>query len=170
MHCKICVISKHVELCMSVPVICILLDIIWYINSTYILEQMFLLWGFHCLNYWLFSWFDLFLTHYWLFFVCWQGDENDSLIRLFLKLKELLNQVGDLRHLDPNHYFGMTVIDCCSAFMLAFLYKAVKSFFSLLFLDPFLEVIRSEETTGPVTSLALASVAKFLSYNLLGKK
>lgn len=67
-----------------------------------------------------------------------QGDENDSLIRLFTKLKELLNQVGDLRHLDPNHYF-----------------------------DPFLEVIRSEETTGPVTSLALASVAKFLSYNLL---
>ncbi|XP_034244436.1 Golgi-specific brefeldin A-resistance guanine nucleotide exchange factor 1 isoform X2 [Thrips palmi] len=67
-----------------------------------------------------------------------QGDENDSLIRLFLKLKELLNQEGDLRHLDPNHFF-----------------------------DPFLEVIRSEETTGPVTSLALASVAKFLSYNLL---
>lgn len=67
-----------------------------------------------------------------------QGDENDSLIRLFLKLKELLNQVGDLRRLDPNHYF-----------------------------DPFLEVIRSEETTGPVTSLALAAVAKFLSYNLL---
>lgn len=67
-----------------------------------------------------------------------QGDENDSLIRLFIKLKELLNQVSDLHQLDPNNYF-----------------------------DPFLEVIRSEETTGPVTSLALASVAKFLSYNLL---
>ncbi|KAK3910453.1 Golgi-specific brefeldin A-resistance guanine nucleotide exchange factor 1 [Frankliniella fusca] len=67
-----------------------------------------------------------------------QGDENESLIRLFVKLKELLSQVSDLHQLDPNHYF-----------------------------DPFLEVIRSEETTGPVTSLALASVAKFLSYNLL---
>jgi len=34
--------------------------------------------------------------------------------------------------------------------------------------EPFLEVIRSEETTGPVTSLALSAVSKFLSYNLIG--
>lgn len=37
------------------------------------------------------------------------------------------------------------------------------------FLGPFLEVIRSEDTTGPVTGLALTSVNKFLSYGLVGQ-
>jgi len=35
------------------------------------------------------------------------------------------------------------------------------------FLGPFLEVIRSEETSGPLTGLAISSVNKFLSYNLI---
>ncbi|CAG5122355.1 unnamed protein product, partial [Candidula unifasciata] len=35
------------------------------------------------------------------------------------------------------------------------------------FLSPFLEVIRSEDTTGPITGLALTSVNKFLSYGLV---
>lgn len=30
-------------------------------------------------------------------------------------------------------------------------------------------MIRSEETTGPVTSLALSAVNKFVSYGLIGK-
>lgn len=38
-----------------------------------------------------------------------------------------------------------------------------------MFLRPFLEVIRSEDTTGPITGLALTSVNKFLSYALIGK-
>ena len=33
-----------------------------------------------------------------------------------------------------------------------------------------MEVIRSEETTGPVTSLALSAVNKFLSYGLIGEQ
>lgn len=37
------------------------------------------------------------------------------------------------------------------------------------FLSPFLEVIRSEDTTGPITGLALTSVKKLISYGLLGK-
>jgi len=37
-----------------------------------------------------------------------------------------------------------------------------------VFLGPFLEVIRSEETTGPMTGVALSAVNKFLSYGLLG--
>lgn len=37
------------------------------------------------------------------------------------------------------------------------------------FLTPFLAVIRSEETTGPITGLALTSVDKFLSYGLIGE-
>lgn len=37
------------------------------------------------------------------------------------------------------------------------------------FLSPFLDVIRSEDTTGPITGLALTSVNKFLSYGLVGK-
>ncbi|KFV07638.1 Golgi-specific brefeldin A-resistance guanine nucleotide exchange factor 1, partial [Pterocles gutturalis] len=36
-----------------------------------------------------------------------------------------------------------------------------------IFLRPFLEVIRSEDTTGPITGLALTSVNKFLSYALI---
>ncbi|KAK1333516.1 hypothetical protein QTO34_005900 [Cnephaeus nilssonii] len=36
-----------------------------------------------------------------------------------------------------------------------------------VFLRPFLEVIRSEDTTGPITGLALTSVNKFLSYALI---
>ncbi|KAG8289491.1 G-box binding factor [Homalodisca vitripennis] len=65
-------------------------------------------------------------------------EENDILIKGFAALKDVLNSVGDLRALDPLH-----------------------------FLDPFLEVIKSEETTGPVTSLALSSISKFLSYGLI---
>lgn len=33
---------------------------------------------------------------------------------------------------------------------------------------PFLEVIKSEETSGPVTGMALTSIDKFISYNLIG--
>jgi brefeldin A-resistance guanine nucleotide exchange factor 1 len=36
------------------------------------------------------------------------------------------------------------------------------------FLAPFLEVIKSEETSGPVTGMALTSIDKFISYNLIG--
>nr|KAG5707576.1 hypothetical protein BaRGS_001124 [Batillaria attramentaria] len=36
-----------------------------------------------------------------------------------------------------------------------------------VFLSPFLEVIRSEDTTGPITGLALSSINKFLSYSLI---
>jgi brefeldin A-resistance guanine nucleotide exchange factor 1 len=71
--------------------------------------------------------------------ICFKDEEQDALIRSFTDLKDVLNQIGDLRELDPNHFLG-----------------------------PFLEVIRSEETTGPVTSLALSSVNKFLSYGLIG--
>ena len=35
------------------------------------------------------------------------------------------------------------------------------------FLSPFLDVIRSESVTGPVTGQALAAVNKFLAYGLL---
>ncbi|GFG39058.1 hypothetical protein Cfor_02589 [Coptotermes formosanus] len=65
-------------------------------------------------------------------------DEQDALIRSFTDLKDVLNQIADLHELDPNHFLG-----------------------------PFLEVIRSEETTGPVTSLALSAVNKFISYGLI---
>ncbi|TNN31557.1 Golgi-specific brefeldin A-resistance guanine nucleotide exchange factor 1 [Liparis tanakae] len=36
-----------------------------------------------------------------------------------------------------------------------------------VFLRPFLEVVRSEDTTGPITGLALTSVNKFLSHGLI---
>ncbi|EAT38431.1 AAEL009678-PA [Aedes aegypti] len=68
----------------------------------------------------------------------YQDDEKDGLLKSFHELKEKLLQVEDLRLVEPG-----------------------------VFLGPFLEVIRSEETTGPVTSLALSAVNKFLSYGLI---
>lgn len=35
------------------------------------------------------------------------------------------------------------------------------------FIGPFLDVIRSEDTSGPLTGLAISSVNKFLSYDLI---
>jgi len=54
-------------------------------------------------------------------------------------LKEVLNEPRDLSQLEPT-----------------------------VFLTPFLKIIRSEETTGPVTSLALSTVNKIISYGLIG--
>uniref|UniRef100_A0A095A2M3 Golgi-specific brefeldin A-resistance guanine nucleotide exchange factor 1 n=1 Tax=Schistosoma haematobium TaxID=6185 RepID=A0A095A2M3_SCHHA len=45
--------------------------------------------------------------------------------------------------------------------------RSVNELEPLVYLTPFLEVIRSEDTTGPVTGLALTAVDKFLSYGLL---
>ncbi|XP_017868400.1 PREDICTED: Golgi-specific brefeldin A-resistance guanine nucleotide exchange factor 1 isoform X2 [Drosophila arizonae] len=65
-------------------------------------------------------------------------DEKDGLLKSFIDLKQVLNRIEDLRLIEPN-----------------------------VFLAPFLEVIRTADTTGPLTSLALASVNKFLSYGLI---
>lgn len=61
-------------------------------------------------------------------------------MKQFVDLKLLLSNIEDLRLIEPN-----------------------------IFLTPFLEVIRSEETTGQITSLALSALNKFLSYGLIGK-
>lgn len=60
-------------------------------------------------------------------------------MKLFMDLKQELNRTKDLRSIEPD-----------------------------IFLAPFLEVIRTDETTGAVTSLALSAINKFLSYGLLG--
>lgn len=68
-----------------------------------------------------------------------QDDDQDTLMKGLSTLKEVLNEHRDLSHLEP-----------------------------AVFLTPFLEIIRSEETTGPVTSLALSAVNKIISYGLVG--
>ncbi|XP_072138695.1 Golgi-specific brefeldin A-resistance guanine nucleotide exchange factor 1 isoform X4 [Mobula birostris] len=65
-------------------------------------------------------------------------EEQDPLLNSFNHLKEVLNNITELSVIEPN-----------------------------IFLRPFLEVIRSENTTGPITGLALTSVNKFLSYGLI---
>ncbi|XP_064640698.1 Golgi-specific brefeldin A-resistance guanine nucleotide exchange factor 1-like [Lineus longissimus] len=67
-----------------------------------------------------------------------QDDEQDPLLSSFSQLKDILTNITDLDEIEPN-----------------------------VFLGPFLDVIRSEDTTGPVTGLALSSVNKFLSYGLV---
>lgn len=69
-----------------------------------------------------------------------QYDNSDSLTKSFNELKEAVLQIEDLKLISPE-----------------------------VFLAPFLEVIRSEETTGQTTSIALSAVNKFLSYGLIGK-
>ncbi|CAF3568134.1 unnamed protein product, partial [Rotaria sp. Silwood2] len=59
-------------------------------------------------------------------------------INSFQKLKTILNAVDDIQDID-----------------------------SLTFLTPFLDIIRSDETSGPITCLALNAVNKFLSYGLI---
>lgn len=71
---------------------------------------------------------------------CSQYDNSDSLSKAFNELKESVLQIEDLKQLSPE-----------------------------VFLAPFLEAIRSEETTGPITSIALSAVNKFLSYGLIGE-
>ncbi|XP_035670130.1 Golgi-specific brefeldin A-resistance guanine nucleotide exchange factor 1-like [Branchiostoma floridae] len=67
-----------------------------------------------------------------------QDEDQDPLLSNFSGLKDVLNNVSDLGEIEPN-----------------------------VFLGPFLDVIRSEDTTGPITGLALSSVNKFLSYGLV---
>ncbi|XP_011870032.1 PREDICTED: golgi-specific brefeldin A-resistance guanine nucleotide exchange factor 1 [Vollenhovia emeryi] len=67
-----------------------------------------------------------------------QDDDQDTLMKGLSTLKEVLNDHRDLSQLEP-----------------------------AVFLTPFLEIIRSEETTGPVTSLALSAVNKIISYGLV---
>ncbi|PRD33025.1 UNVERIFIED_CONTAM: Golgi-specific brefeldin A-resistance guanine nucleotide exchange factor 1 [Trichonephila clavipes] len=70
-----------------------------------------------------------------------QEDEQDTLLKNFSDLKELLNQVNSINDLEP-----------------------------ITYLKPFLDVIRAENTTGPVTGLGLSAVSKFLSYGLIDAK
>lgn len=66
-----------------------------------------------------------------------------------------------------------TVVSCSPLWLTAVLYLSPPADLAdvepNVFLRPFLEVVRSEDTTGPITGLALTSVNKFLSYGLLGK-
>ncbi|VDN39362.1 unnamed protein product, partial [Gongylonema pulchrum] len=59
-------------------------------------------------------------------------DETDPLLRNFADLRDVFSSVNDLTDMNPN-----------------------------TFLSPFLDVIRSDQTNGPVTAQALSSVAKF---------
>nr|CAH8861194.1 unnamed protein product [Trichobilharzia regenti] len=71
-------------------------------------------------------------------FRVYQDDSKKPLLLSFGQLRSILNVATSVNELEP-----------------------------LVYLTPFLEVIRSEDTTGPVTGLALTAVDKFLSYGLL---
>ncbi|XP_052237414.1 Golgi-specific brefeldin A-resistance guanine nucleotide exchange factor 1-like isoform X1 [Dreissena polymorpha] len=70
-----------------------------------------------------------------------RDEDGDPLLSSFAQLKDVLNNITELVEIEPNTY-----------------------------LSPFLEVIRSEDTTGPITGLALTSINKFLSYGLVDPK
>ncbi|KAM7384982.1 hypothetical protein PAMP_001086 [Pampus punctatissimus] len=85
-------------------------------------------------------------------------EEQDPLLNSFGHLKEILNSIKEVTEpqLPPS-----SSIDpfCCS--------EELSDVEPNVFLRPFLEVVRSEDTTGPITGLALTSVNKFLSYGLI---
>ncbi|CAI2349170.1 unnamed protein product [Caenorhabditis sp. 36 PRJEB53466] len=65
-------------------------------------------------------------------------EDTDPLLRNFTDLKEVLNEVADLADMNP-----------------------------LTYLSPFLDVIKAQNTNGPITEASLAAVAKFLNYGLI---
>uniref|UniRef100_A0A2R5LB52 Putative pattern-formation protein/guanine nucleotide exchange factor n=1 Tax=Ornithodoros turicata TaxID=34597 RepID=A0A2R5LB52_9ACAR len=65
-------------------------------------------------------------------------EEQDPLTRGLMGLKEMLGRATDLSDMEPSVYFG-----------------------------PFLDIVRTAEMPGAVTSMALATVNKFLSYGLI---
>ncbi|XP_022660920.1 Golgi-specific brefeldin A-resistance guanine nucleotide exchange factor 1-like isoform X3 [Varroa destructor] len=67
-----------------------------------------------------------------------QNESIEELIRSFSSLKDILSRQSELSDLEPSIYFS-----------------------------PFLDVVRSEETTGSVTAMALTAIAKFLQYGLI---
>ena len=48
--------------------------------------------------------------------------------------------------------------------------KDVYNLDAMLLLTPFLDVVRSGDTSGPITAIALSSVDKFISYNLVHRE
>uniref|UniRef100_A0A0X3NZN1 SEC7 domain-containing protein n=1 Tax=Schistocephalus solidus TaxID=70667 RepID=A0A0X3NZN1_SCHSO len=67
-----------------------------------------------------------------------QEESRNTLLRNLKILRKQLSEVSDIDDISP-----------------------------LTYLTPFLDVIRSETTSGPITGLALTSVEKFLAYGLL---
>ncbi|CAG0911328.1 unnamed protein product, partial [Cyprideis torosa] len=63
--------------------------------------------------------------------------EPGPLVKALLSLKDVLSSAASIKDVDP-----VTLI------------------------DPFLSIVRSEDTSGPVTGLALGSLKKFLCYGL----
>uniref|UniRef100_A0A8R1DN99 SEC7 domain-containing protein n=1 Tax=Caenorhabditis japonica TaxID=281687 RepID=A0A8R1DN99_CAEJA len=64
--------------------------------------------------------------------------DTDPLLRSFADLNEVLNEVADLADMNPQ-----------------------------TFLSPFLDVVRAQNTNGPITEAALAAVGRFLNYGLI---
>ena len=75
-----------------------------------------------------------------LVMVPFQDGEQDPLVRSLHKLQATLNSTSDLRTLDV-----------------------------MVFLHPFCEIVQSDDTTGPVTGMAITSLDRFLSYGLIGE-
>ena len=77
----------------------------------------------------------------------------------FQKLKTILNSVSGKSIVDESVFSIETHLT---------VHSDLQDIDSNTFLTPFLDIIRSDETSGPITCLALNSVNKFLSYGLIG--
>lgn len=69
-----------------------------------------------------------------------QEEEQDPLIHGLYILQELLNNASSLATMD-----------------------------AITFLKPFCDIIQSDDTTGPITGMAITSLDKFLAYGLIGE-
>lgn len=85
-----------------------------------------------------------------------------------LKIQERKSRVVSFLSVIISHHYGSCSKLSCLYFNIC-LTTDLNEIEPNAFLSPFLDVIRSEDTTGPITGLALTSVNKFLSYGLLGE-
>ena len=81
----------------------------------------------------------------------------------FQKLKAILNSVSG-KILVIEQFQSISHHECFLWFS-----SDLQEIDSNTFLTPFLDIIRSEDTSGPLTCLALNAVNKFLSYGLIGR-
>jgi hypothetical protein len=92
---------------------------------------------------------------FFFFSILYLSIQESPELNSFQKLKTTLNSVsGKIRiKINQNKIFSLDLQDIDS----------------ITFLTPFLDIIRSDETSGPITCLALNAVNKFLSYGLIGR-
>ena len=94
---------------------------------------------------------------------------------LYCSVKNQSNYIGAIFYgrisADKNISTGklIDVQKMCNFNLMMYLLAVLSDLEPCVFLGPFLELVRSEETSGRITGLALTSLNKFISYDFIGE-